>query len=32
VIDVWLQYKREREIDELRLRPHPYEYYMYFDA
>ncbi|MEX2237841.1 MAG: type I glutamate--ammonia ligase [Dehalococcoidia bacterium] len=32
VIDIWLQYKREREIDELRLRPHPYEYYMYFDA
>ncbi|MPZ23447.1 MAG: type I glutamate--ammonia ligase [Dehalococcoidia bacterium] len=32
VIDVWLDYKRQREIDELRLRPHPYEYYMYFDA
>ncbi len=32
VIDVWIEYKREREIDQLRLRPHPYEYYMYFDV
>jgi glutamine synthetase len=32
VIDTWIEYKREREIDQLRLRPHPYEFYMYFDA
>jgi len=31
VIDVWLEYKREREIDAVRLRPHPYEFYLYFD-
>jgi glutamine synthetase len=31
VIDVWLEYKREREIDALRLRPHPYEFHLYFD-
>ena len=31
VIDVWLEYKRIREIDGLRLRPHPYEFYLYFD-
>ena len=31
VIDVWLEYKRTREVDGLRLRPHPYEFYMYFD-
>ncbi len=31
VIDVWIEYKRTREIDALRLRPHPYEFYMYFD-
>ncbi len=31
VIDVWLEYKREREIDALRIRPHPYEFYLYFD-
>jgi glutamine synthetase len=31
VIDVWLEYKREKEIDAVRLRPHPYEFYLYFD-
>ena len=31
VIDIWLQYKREVEIDAMRLRPHPHEFYLYFD-
>jgi len=31
VIDMWIQYKTENEIDDLRLRPHPHEFYMYFD-
>jgi glutamine synthetase len=31
VIKVWIEYKREREIDAIRLRPHPYEFYLYFD-
>lgn len=31
VIEVWLKYKREKEIDAVRLRPHPYEFYLYFD-
>ncbi|HSO96262.1 MAG TPA: type I glutamate--ammonia ligase [Acidimicrobiia bacterium] len=31
VIDTWLAYKRENEIDSIRLRPHPYEFYMYYD-
>ncbi|MBI2849161.1 MAG: type I glutamate--ammonia ligase [Chloroflexi bacterium] len=31
VIDVWLEYKRDKEIDALRIRPHPYEFYLYFD-
>jgi glutamine synthetase len=31
VIDTWLAYKRESEIDPMRLRPHPYEFYMYYD-
>jgi glutamine synthetase len=31
VIDVWIEYKRESEIDPVRLRPHPYEFYLYFD-
>ncbi len=32
VLDVWIEYKREVEIDAVRLRPHPYEFYLYFDA
>jgi glutamine synthetase len=31
VIDVRIEYKREKEIDAVRLRPHPYEFYLYFD-
>jgi glutamine synthetase len=31
VIDVWIEYKRG-EIDKVRLRPHPYEFYLYFDV
>ncbi|MGO8987439.1 MAG: type I glutamate--ammonia ligase [bacterium] len=31
VIDVWIEYKREKEIDAVRLRPHPYEFHLYFD-
>jgi glutamine synthetase len=31
VIDVWIEYKKENEIDAIRLRPHPYEFYLYFD-
>ncbi|MCQ9205198.1 MAG: type I glutamate--ammonia ligase [Omnitrophica bacterium] len=31
VIETWIEYKREKEIDSLRLRPHPYEFYLYFD-
>jgi len=31
VIDVWVEFKRQ-EIDKVRLRPHPYEFYLYFDA
>ncbi len=31
VIDTWIEYKRENEIDAMRLRPHPYEFYLYYD-
>jgi glutamine synthetase len=31
VIDVWIEYKRTKEIDEVRIRPHPYEFHLYFD-
>jgi glutamine synthetase len=31
VIDTWIEYKREHELDAVRLRPHPYEFYLYYD-
>jgi glutamine synthetase len=31
LIDTWLAYKRETEIDAIRLRPHPYEFQLYYD-
>ena len=32
MIDRWIEYKREREIQPLRLRPHPLEFAMYYDV
>jgi glutamine synthetase len=31
VIETWLDYKRKREVDAIRLRPHPYEFHLYYD-
>jgi glutamine synthetase len=31
VIETWLEYKRSVEVDAVRLRPHPHEFYLYFD-
>ncbi|OGS20036.1 MAG: type I glutamate--ammonia ligase [Elusimicrobia bacterium RIFOXYA2_FULL_39_19] len=31
VINVWVNYKRDKEIGEIRLRPNPYEFILYFD-
>ena len=31
VISHWVDYKRTREVDEIRLRPHPWEFYLYYD-
>jgi len=31
VIDTWIEYKRKKEVDAIRLRPHPYEFALYFD-
>jgi len=31
LIETWVAYKREVEIDALRLRPHPYEFALYYD-
>jgi glutamine synthetase len=30
-LEMWISYKRTREIDPVRLRPHPYEFKLYFD-
>ena len=32
MIERWIRHKREKEIAPLRLRPHPLEFAMYFDA
>ena len=32
VIQTHLHYKRSREVDEIRLRPHPYEFHLYYDV
>jgi glutamine synthetase len=32
LLSTWVDYKRTREIDPMRLRPHPYEFYLYYDA
>ena len=31
VIQAWIEYKKEAEIDAIRLRPHPYEFSLYYD-
>jgi glutamine synthetase len=32
VIQTWVDYKREREIKALAQRPHPFEFFLYYDA
>jgi glutamine synthetase len=32
VIETWLAYKREKEVDPVAIRPHPYEFHLYYDA
>ena len=32
LIETWVAYKREHEVDPIRLRPHPAEFALYFDA
>jgi glutamine synthetase len=32
LIERWIDYKRENEINKLRLRPHPLEFSMYYDV
>ncbi|MFY4729343.1 hypothetical protein, partial [Nitrospira sp. BLG_2] len=32
LIEAWIGYKRSREIDQMRVRPHPYEFFLYYDV
>ena len=32
LIETWISYKREHEVDPIRLRPHPHEFEMYYDV
>ena len=32
VLEAWINYKREVEVDPVRLRPHPYEFVLYYDV
>ena len=31
VLETWIDYKRKREVDPVRLRPHPHEFALYYD-
>ncbi len=31
LIGSWIGYKMENEVEPLRLRPHPYEFNLYYD-
>jgi len=32
LIERWISYKRSKEVDPVRMRPHPLEFQMYFDV
>jgi glutamine synthetase len=32
LIESWVEYKRRHEVNPVRLRPHPYEFYLYYDV
>jgi glutamine synthetase len=32
LISTWIEYKQAREVDAIRLRPHPYEFYLFYDV
>ena len=31
VLTTWIEYKMENEVNEMRMRPHPYEFALYYD-
>ena len=32
LLDTWVSYKKAKEVDPVALRPHPYEFFLYYDA
>ena len=32
IIETWIDYKMNKEIKEVQLRPHPYEFHLYYEA
>ena len=32
LVAMWIKWKREEEIDPMALRPHPYEFHLYYDS
>jgi glutamine synthetase len=32
LIATWIAYKRQNEVDPIRLRPHPHEFHLYYDS
>jgi glutamine synthetase len=32
LVEMWIKWKRENELDELALRPHPHEFSLYYDS
>ena len=32
LLETYIDYKRKNEVDAIRLRPHPYEFALYYDV
>ena len=32
LIEVWIAEKRKRDVNQVRLRPHPHEFFLYYDV
>ena len=32
IVNTWIEYKMTNEVREMRLRPHPYEFSLYYDV
>jgi len=32
LLETWVEYKRKKEVDFVRMRPHPAEFFLYFDT